>query len=276
MKDALIVSALSLLPRKTLARGMGSFARTATSRLLTRAFVRAYGVDLSEATGDLDDYGSLEALFTRELVEGARPVDPAADALVSPVDGKVAAIGQTAGGRLELVPGRALDVPDLLDAAADPTVEYEVAVLYLSPTDYHRVHVPREGVLVDWSYVAGTLWPVFPAAVRRVDGLFARNERFRVGLQATAGPRLDVVLVGAFGVGRIAVSVTDVESNVARPAAGGSVEPAQPVERGAWLGTFHLGSTVVVVAPVGTVTWAVPQGARVRMGERIGTVASAP
>jgi phosphatidylserine decarboxylase len=276
MKDALIVSALSLLPRKTLARGMGSFARTATSRLLTRAFVRAYGVDLSEATGDLDDYGSLEALFTRELVEGARPVDPAADALVSPVDGKVAAIGRTAGGRLELVPGRALDVPDLLDAVADPTVEYEVAVLYLSPTDYHRVHVPREGVLVDWSYVAGTLWPVFPAAVRRVDGLFARNERFRVGLQATAGPRLDVVLVGAFGVGRIAVSVTDVESNVARPAAGGSVEPAQPVERGAWLGTFHLGSTVVVVAPVGTVTWAVPQGARVRMGERIGTVASAP
>lgn len=273
MKDALIVSALSLLPRNQLARGMGSVARSSASRLLTRAFVKAYGVDLDEATGDLDDYPTLEALFTRTLKEGARPICADPDALVSPVDGKVAAVGRTEQGTIEIAPGRALDVPSLLGHVGRR--EWEVAVLYLSPTDYHRVHVPREGRAVDWSYLPGTLWPVFPAAVRRVDGLFSRNERFRVGLELEQGPRLEVVLVGAFGVGRISVSVTDLFSNEGAGAREDTLETPVSVERGAWLGTFHLGSTVILAAPPGTVEWQIEPDAVVRLGQRIATVGPA-
>lgn len=267
MKDALIVSALSLLPRNTVAKGMGSFARTAASRWMTRAFVRTYGVDLSEATGDLEDYPTLEALFTRTLKPGARPVAEGAATIVSPVDGTVAAVGTTQDGRLELVPGRSLDVADLLGVERADDQEWDTAVVYLSPTDYHRVHAPREGQIVDWSYLAGTLWPVFPAAVRKVDGLFARNERFRVGLQTTDGPRIEVVLVGAFGVGRISVCMTECESNVGAPAAEGTLAPAVAIGRGDWLGTFHLGSTVILAAPSGTMDWQVVQGQKLRMGE---------
>lgn len=270
MKDALIVSALSLLPRNQVARGMGSVARSGASRVLTRAFVRAYGVDLDEATGDLSDYPTLEALFTRTLKEGARPIHAAADALVSPVDGRVAAVGLTEGGTLEVAPGRALDVPDLLGSAERN--EWEVAVLYLSPKDYHRVHVPREGEATDWSYLPGTLWPVFPAAVRRVDGLFARNERFRVGIRTTEGPPIQVVLVGAFGVGRISVCLTDLLSNDGAGPAEATLDTPQSLERGAWLGTFHLGSTVIVAAPPRSVRWAVRAGEPVRMGQHLATV----
>ena len=290
MKDALIVSALSLLPRKPAARGMGVFARTGASRLLTRAFVAAYGVDLSEATGELGDYATLEALFTRTLKPGARPICADADAVVSPVDGTVAAVGTTVRGLIEVAPGRTLDVAALLD---DPPAErtddtgppeaqeYDVAVLYLSPKDYHRVHVPREGRASRYCYLPGTLWPVFPAAVRKVDNLFSKNERVRITVEAPdGGPAIDVVLVGAFGVGRITVSVVDdlVTNTGVVPSSAGTLhplEPAVPVERGEWLGTFHLGSTVILATPASLprgITWEVEPGSAVRFGVRIGRV----
>jgi phosphatidylserine decarboxylase len=267
VKDALIVSLLSVAPRKTGARGMGWFARTKASRLLTRAFVAAYGVDLTEATGELADYPTLEDLFTRKLRPGARPVEAAADALVSPVDGTCAFAGRSAGGKIEVAPGRALDLAALLGRPIQG--DLDVAVLYLSPRDYHRVHVPREGLARSWSYVPGTLWPVFPAAVRRVDNLFARNERLLVHV-ATDGGALDVVLVGAFGVGRISLELTDILTNTGGRATGEALEPPVPLARGALLGTFHLGSTVVLAAEPDRWAWTVAAGEPVRYGARIG------
>ena len=266
MKDALIVSALSLVPRNAAAFRMGWFARSGLSSWVTRAFVAAYGLDLDEAEGGLADYPTLEALFTRTLKPGARPIDPAPDALVSPVDGKVAAIGPTVDGCIDVAPGRQLDVAALLGLDGDA---WDVAVLYLSPKDYHRVHVPREGTAVDWAYLPGTLWPVFPAAVRNVDHLFSRNERMRIGVDTSFG-RLQIVLVGAFGVGRIEVAVTDLLSNDG--AAANQGRTSQTLDRGAWLGTFHLGSTVVLAAPLGTLQWEASIGDSVKMGQRLGRV----
>lgn len=261
MKDALIVSVLSVLPRNRGARAMGWMARTGASRLATRAFVRAYGVDLSEASGALADYPTLEDLFTRTLKPGARPVDPDPDVLVSPVDGTAAAVGPTVNGRIAVAPGRDLDLPDLLGEPVEG--ELDVAVLYLSPKDYHRVHVPREGAAVAWRYVPGTLWPVFPAAVRRVDGLFSKNERLCFRFQTDRGP-LWAVMVGAFGVGRITSPLVPVTSNVGAPAAEGAL--SHPVARSEELGTFHLGSTVVLAAPPGRWSWTVRSGETVRVG----------
>lgn len=234
------------------------------SRGLTRIFVRAYGVDLAEAQGELGDYPTLEALFTRKLRAGLRPVDDAPDALVSPVDGRCAFAGTSVDGRIELAPGQRLTLSSLLARGIEG--ERDVIVLYLSPRDYHRVHVPREGRAVRWHYVPGTLWPVFPAAVRRVPELFARNERAVVAVETSAGP-LDVVLVGAFGVGRITLSVCDLVTNAGGATASGTLDA--PLVRGDELGVFHLGSTVVLVAGAGTLSPEIRAGDVVRVGRRI-------
>jgi phosphatidylserine decarboxylase len=271
VKDALIVSLLSIAPRKTGARGMGWLARTKLSRWMTSAFVRAYGVDLSEATGTLADYPTLEALFTRQLRPELRPVSADPAALVSPVDGRCAWVGRSESGRIPVAPGRTLDLAALL--GRPPATERDVAVLYLSPKDYHRVHVPREGMAMRWHYTPGTLWPVFPAAVARVENLFARNERVVVQVD-TAGGALDVVLVGAFGVGRISLELTDLLTNTGGRAAGDALEPPVPLTRGALLGTFHLGSTVVLVAEPDRWRWSVSAGDVVRYGAPIARLAS--
>jgi len=265
MKDALIVSALSLVPRNRGARAMGWFARTGLSRWVTSLFVRVYGVNLDEAAGELADYPTLEALFTRTLKPGARPVDDGEGVMVSPVDGRCAYVGPSTEGRIEVAPGRWLPLGELVGRNLDG--EHDAVVLYLSPTDYHRVHVPCDGDGVHWRYVPGTLWPVFPAAVRRIDGLFARNERLAVEL-ATAAGVVDCVLVGAFGVGRISIEGVDLLTNTGGEAADGPY--ARAVRRGDPLGVFHLGSTVVLVTEPGRWTWSVQPGDVVRMGRSIG------
>ncbi len=264
MRDALVVTVLSMLPRKRMSRGMGSAARTTLSALGVRAFVRAYGVNLDEAEHPVSAYPTLDAFFVRRLRPGARPIDPAPDALVSPVDGTVAWAGTTSGGMVEVAPGRAMSAAALLGRPTGE--EYDAAVLYLSPKDYHRVHVPREGVLTGWRYLAGTLWPVFPAAVRRVDGLFERNERAALTFETSNGP-LHVVFVGAFGVGRIEVPAVGLGLDVVPQASEGAV--LVPMARGDDLGAFHLGSTVVLLAPAGSWTWTVKAGETVRVGRAI-------
>jgi phosphatidylserine decarboxylase len=269
MKDALIVSVLSLMPRKTGARAMGALARRPLSKLMTRAFVRLYGVDMSEAQAPAASYTTLEALFTRTLRKGARPIDDTPNALVSPVDGRCAAVGKTQNGCIDLAPGRQLDIAKLIGQQFDD--ELDVAVLYLSPKDYHRVHIAREGEIVRWRYVPGTLWPVFPAAVRKVDGLFSRNERVVVEQDTTEGP-LWSVLIGAFGVGRITLSACDIVTNAGRDATEANLAPAMSVDRGEELGVFHLGSTVVLAAPRGRWRLTGQPGEVVRVGRTIGTV----
>ena len=265
MKDALIVSALSLVPRNRGARAMGWFARTGLSRWFTSLFVKVYGVDLDEAEGSLADYPTLEALFTRTLKPGVRPIDEGEGVMVSPVDGRCAYVGPSTGGRIEVAPGRWLSLAELAGRPLEG--DHDAVVLYLSPTDYHRVHVPCDGQGVRWRYVPGTLWPVFPAAVRRIDGLFARNERLSVQIDS-AGGAVDTVLVGAFGVGRITVEHVDIISNTGGAAAEGPY--AHPLTRGGPLGVFHLGSTVVLVTEPGRWAWQVQAGDVVRMGRAIG------
>ena len=264
MKDALLVSMLSLVPRTRAARWMGWLAQSGLSRWMVRAFVRVYGVDLSEASEPVTSYGSLESFFTRRLKAGVRPIDEDPGAMVSPCDGTVAAVGTTEAGVLSINSSQRLVLSELLDGPR--TGELDVAVIYLSPKDYHRVHVPREGTLVGWRYVPGDLWPVFPAAVRRVRGLFQRNERMVAHIETSRGV-LDVVLVGAFGVGRIELEAADVQANTLCEARQATCQ--QPLARGADLGAFHLGSTVIVVAPAGTWSWNITEGQTLRMGQAI-------
>lgn len=283
MKDALIVTALSVVPKHTVARGMGIFSRISLPSFLHRALVRwfvgKYKVDLSECQGTIDDFPSLARFFIRELKPGVRPIDPAPTALVSPVDGHAATFGKVENGRFYQSEDRHGTVANLLGGALvgggipelDPA-RFEggaYAVIYLSPQDYHRVHSPREGKLTSIRYLPGRLWPVFPAATRRIDNLFDLNERMVFQLETDAGT-LVLAMIGAFGVGRMASPHTEIITNTGGAAS--EERTAIDISRGQELGRFEMGSTVVLLAEPGRLSWALERGQVTRLGRPIGAL----
>jgi phosphatidylserine decarboxylase len=249
-----------------------------------RAYVRTFGVDLGEAEGPIDAYPNFNAFFTRRLRAGARPVDSAAGAIVSPSDSRLTSIGTVPpDGRLEQIKGRTYALEALLgspeDAAAFRTGSH--ATLYLSPGMYHRVHVPADGRITGWRHVPGRHFPVNPRAVRSVPGLFVRNERVAVFIDSEAHGRVAVVLVGAANVSRLSLAFADVATNPAGTVSGrggafsrggtaSTVTPI-PVRRGHELGAFNLGSTVVLLVadPALRPAPGVEPGAVVRMGQAL-------
>ena len=250
MDDGPLVSLLSQVPRG-LATWMGRIGRT-PSRWLARAFVYAYGVELGDA--ERSSYPSLDAVFTRRLRPGARPIDLAP--VISPVDGRVAWCGPT-DGVLPLGP-----VPfAIADVVRAEVVVRSAVVLYLSPRDYHRVHAPFGGRLSGYRYVPGRRFPVFGAAVRRIPHLFARNERLVFQFDTPQGPAV-IVLIGAFGVGRIRSPHLEVPDRASE----GPLEAE--VVAGEEIGVFHLGSTVLLGLPVAA-PWCVSVGQTVRMGRAL-------
>lgn len=276
MNDALIVSLLSALPKNHTTRLMGAFSRTALpgalQRSLLRWYVDHYQVNLEECQGSIEDYPTLARFFIRELKPGVRPIDPHPDAIVSPVDGRTHTFGAVVDGGFEQADGRVGSVAELLDGGGglfDPA-RYEgggYAILYLSPKDYHRVHSPLAGAMRAIRYRPGKLWPVFPAATRKVEHLFDRNERLLFALDTEHGPVI-VAMIGAFGVGRMASPLASVITNTGGPAEDLSLDI--PVERGGELGRFEMGSTVILLCEPGRLTWELTRGEPVRLGRAIG------
>ena len=243
MKDGLIISLLSVLPRKLVSRTMGAGTRLAlprsVHRMILRWYVRHYGVNLEECVGGVDDYPTIAEFFTRPLLPDVRPVDEAAEALVSPVDAKVYVLGTTEEGRIPQSPELDYPVRTLLGGDA----RYEKAdfvVLYLAPKDYHRVHSPREGSIVGYRYRPGELWPVFPGATKRIEELFARNERLVIRVDSDLG-EIAVVMVGAFGVGRMSLAFGDTVTNTGSAPEEHAFSEPKPIERAGELGRFGMG-----------------------------------
>ncbi len=276
MRDALIVSVLSVLPQNALSRGMGTVARWLFPRALMTTFLRLYvwkyRVSLEEAALPLSSYPSLVAFFTRELRPGARPVDDGTTSVVSPVDGRCYQVGIVRQGMMFQGPGQPFPVAELLseEGAASRFEGGAWCILYLSPRDYHRVHSPREGSVTRYLYQPGRLFPVFPAATRRVKHLFSRNERLVAFLSTDAG-ELAVVLVGAFGVGRIRMGFLShpTQERGARRKEEGLPSP-WAVPRGGEMGMFEMGSTVVLLFEPGRVSLTLREGDGVKMGMKIG------
>jgi phosphatidylserine decarboxylase len=211
------------------------------------------------------------------LLPGRRPIATGDQVVVSPVDARVSEAGVATAGRMVQAKGIEYTVGALLaDEALGRAFEGGAwTTLYLSPQDYHRIHFPVGGRITGWRYVPGRLWPVNPASVGNVPGLFTVNERLVVLLDSPVGP-VAVVSVGATVVGRVraafdpSVPVTDQAG--ARGVQAGRYDPPRPVEKGAELGAFEMGSTVILVFAPGRVKLdarLVP-GARVRVGEPIG------
>jgi phosphatidylserine decarboxylase len=240
---------------------------------------RLYRVDVDEAASpDPADYAHFNAWFTRALEPGARPVDPAPDALVMPSDGRISELGAIDSGAIVQAKHHRYTAAELL-ADADAAEAFHggrFITVYLAPRDYHRVHMPYGGRLLETVHVPGRLFSVAPFTVADIPGLFARNERLVCHFETAFGP-MAVVLVGAMLVSGVETVFGGVEippyARAVRRRDYRGAEPRIELARAAELGRFNMGSTVVVLLPPGcTLDPALAAGQVVRMGQRLGAV----
>lgn len=280
MSDFWAVAPQYLLPKLALTRLAGRFASSQGGGLTTaviRWFVRRYNVNMGEAAEpDLAAYATFNDFFTRPLKPGARPLD-AAD-WVCPVDGAISQLGPISGDQVFQAKGHSYSTTALVggDAAlASQFQDGQFATIYLSPRDYHRIHMPCAGSLTRMVYVPGELFSVNPATARGVPGLFARNERVVCVFDTAFGPMV-LVLVGATIVG----SMATVWHGMVNPPRLPDVrtwtyeDDRISLGQGAEMGRFMLGSTVVMLWPQSAdlrfqPDWSATRA--VRMGETMAT-----
>lgn len=271
---------LFLVPKRLLSAVVGWFAHlplpAVLGRPLLRLFIRAYGIDVTTAELPIERYRSIGEFFTRNLRPGVRPIE---GDVVSPVDGRLRGWGRIEGGLLEQVKGKTYSVEELLGDAECAVLGDEPLAprydggwyfnFYLAPPDYHHIHAPIGGVIRGVRAIPGNLWPVNDWSIRTIDKLFAVNERIVVTIESALG-LVTVVMVGATNVGKISLSFDSIRSNrLSAPLQRARYEPALSIEVGARLGTFHLGSSVVVLFEPGALDpmrCAVTAGQTVRYG----------
>jgi phosphatidylserine decarboxylase len=275
LSDRLFVLPQYLFPKQALTSFAGWVAgkeRGAVTTWIIRRFVAKYGVDMGEALdSDIASYPSFNEFFTRALKPGARPIANAD--LVSPVDGAISQFGSIEGDQIFQAKGHRYSITALVGGDAGLAAQFahgSFATLYLSPKDYHRIHMPCDGRLSRMIYVPGELFSVNPATARGVPGLFARNERVVCVFESARGPFV-LVLVGATIVG----SMATVWHGVVNPPRGGEVREWHyadgqiVLKQGEEMGRFLLGSTVVMLFPppplVFNPNWS-PAGS-IRLGE---------
>ena len=257
MSDCLKVLLQYLLPKHALTVLAGKFASWhggSVTHAAIRRFVAYYGVDISEAENpDMESYASFNDFFTRALKPDARPL---ADAdFVSPVDGAISQFGAIERDQIFQAKGHHYTTTALLggdERLARLFADGLFATIYLSPRDYHRIHMPVTGLLTQMIHIPGTLFSVNPTTARGVPGLFARNERVVCIFESERGP-FALVLVGATIVG----SMATVWHGIVNPPRSGEVrewrydDTALTFEKGVEMGRFLLGSTVVMLFPKG-------------------------
>ena len=283
-RDRLFVLIQHALPHHLLSAWMYRVTRVHWPPLknrLIQGVIRHYGVDLSEAADtDPVSYPTFNAFFTRALREGARPLPDNPTAILCPADGQVSQAGDIMGDRILQAKGHGYSVKALLGGDGDWSRRFaggKFATVYLSPRDYHRVHIPYAGTLRRMVHVPGRLFSVSPLTTEQVPGLFARNERVACLFETAAGP-MAVVLVGAIFVASIdtvwAGTVTPTARRVSTWRYGPSEDPEIRLAGGAEMGRFNMGSTVILLFGAGTAEWSedLTPGRSVRMGDTIGHV----
>jgi len=286
MSDRLFISAMRAVPKNALSRLVGRLTDLELpGRLLQpamRGFASHYRIDLG-ASPPIESYRTFGQFFARPLRPGLRPIAPGDRVVVSPVDARVSEAGLASAGRMVQAKGIDYTVAALLgDAELGRRFDGGAwTTLYLSPQDYHRIHFPLGGAITGWRYLPGQLWPVNAASVANVPGLFTVNERLVTLLDTPLGLAA-VVAVGATVVGRVRAAYDPAVPLTDRPGATGmqrgDYAPPRPVAKGAELGAFEMGSTVILVFEPGRVKLSarlVP-GARVLVGEAIGAAVGGP
>lgn len=240
---------------------------------LIRLFIRKYDVDMSLAEkSSAEDYATFNAFFTRVLRPDARHITRTDSGLISPVDGAVSAMGVIDDTRLFQAKSRDYSLAELVRGDQEHIGYYRngnFITLYLSPRDYHRVHIPAGGELQYMAYIPGRLFSVNPGSVQLVDGLFTRNERVITTFRTAFG-MMSVIFIGAIFVGSVEtiwhgqVTPADKREHTYR-----RYQPGMVFAQGDEIGRFNMGSTIILLTEPGKINWTVP-GKQVVMGQVIG------
>jgi phosphatidylserine decarboxylase len=278
--DTLFILFQNIVPQHLLSRCTGLLAALHhpewLKNWLIQQFISHFDVDMSEAAeSDHTQYACFNDFFTRPLREGARPL--AAADILCPADGAISQLGKIANGLLFQAKGRYFSAEDLLGGDVPRAAQFaggQFATIYLSPKDYHRVHMPVAGRLTGTCYIPGQLFSVNGVTAENVDRLFARNERLVCYFDTEFGP-MAMVLVGAMIVAGIeTVWSGRVAPPSKRPVTVDYVELPEPVElaKGDEMGRFMLGSTVILLFPKDVMSFDERFGAGTltQMGERLG------
>ena len=279
-KEALTTLPQYILPHHALSGMMSKLTyckNKAWKNLFITQIIRHYGVNMDEALEqDINAYKSFNDFFTRELKPGVRPLTTERNAIACPADGAVSQAGNITGGEIFQAKGKSYTVTDLLGGSAERAEPFDNGVfttIYLSPKDYHRLHMPLTGTLREMVHIPGRLFSVNTATTHSVPGLFARNERVAALFDTDAGP-MALVLVGAIFVS----SIETVWHGVVTPPTINSVrswqyqDNAPMLKIGEEMGRFNMGSTIIVLFGKDMAQWDNEFTADkvVKLGERIG------
>jgi len=279
LKNSLFILFQYLAPVYFISRVAGWLAENKTSWLKTfliHRFIRAFDVNMEEAeNSDADSYACFNDFFCRALKPGARPFEINVNSVISPVDGAFSQLGKINEGQIFQAKGHNYSVNELLGDQHELAEEFqhgEFATIYLSPKDYHRLHMPTGGTLISMTHVPGYLFSVNPITTDNVPRLFARNERVVCVFETPLG-KVVMVLVGAMVVasietvwaGLVAPVGKDISTYCYRDMA------APQLEQGQEMGRFKLGSTVIMLFPEGSIEWLDDIGANtaIKMGEPV-------
>ncbi|UTF61651.1 archaetidylserine decarboxylase [Gilvimarinus sp. DA14] len=281
-KDSLFIASQHLIPQHTISRVAGRLAncrQPAVKKRFISWFAKRYGVDMSEAERpNLEDYECFNDFFTRAMKADARPIDNGEESIVCPADGTISQLGSINEGRIFQAKGQSYSTLELLGgdpALAEEFADGSFATVYLSPKDYHRVHMPMTGTLRQMVAVPGQLFSVNEVTARHVPRLFARNERVVCIFDTEIGP-MAVVLVGAVIVAGIETVWAGEQAPIGRRVSTtyyGDAAPASiKLDKGAEMGRFKLGSTAIVLFGRDKVHWSeqFSAGTPTRMGEALG------
>lgn len=260
MIDQLKVFPQYLLPQHGLSRLMYKLTHWSggnSTQWAIEHFIKHYGIDMSIADpSEVKKYATFNQFFTRALKAEARPLAP--HGIICPVDGEISQIGTIEGNQLFQAKGHRFQLVDLLGGHQDLAAPFEPGLfctLYLSPKDYHRIHLPLTGRLTDLVYVPGRLFSVNPATTRLVPNLFARNERVICRFETEIGV-MALILVGALFVSSIETVWAGTLPPTQQPQRWQySPATAPQLQRGAEMGRFNMGSTVILLLPSSRVTW---------------------
>jgi phosphatidylserine decarboxylase len=282
VKQKLFILFQHMVPQHLLSRLVGRLADCTNPWVKNRFitwFAKQYQVNMTEALiEEPTAYPSFNAFFTRELKPGIREINQDSDAIVSPADGAISQIGTIKHGRIFQAKGRGYGLTTLLggfDEIATPFKNGLFATIYLSPKDYHRVHMPIKGTLRETVYVPGDLFSVNQATAENVDQLFARNERLVAIFDTEAGP-MAMVLVGAMIVAGIE-TVWDgqvspvIKRPVRKPFMPKTMAPVT-LKKGEEMGRFKLGSTVILLFGPDAIEWidTLKAESPVTLGKKVG------
>jgi len=281
LRDYLFTLPQYLLPQHFLSRVVHKLTRMNwKSEVFIRTFLRFYSVNLLEALEmNLTSYPNFNSFFTRALKPGARKIDAELNSIVSPVDGKVSVLRKILENTQFQAKGHNFRLPNLLGGDQSDFVSFldgDFITIYLSPKDYHRIHMPVAGQLRKMIYIPGNLFAVNDYAVQVIPNLFSKNERV-IAIFDTAFGTMALVLVGALFVGSIetiwAGEITPPPRKSSKtwiyPSTGAS---SVFLEKGEEMGRFNMGSTVLVLFEPNIVKWerSLKEGEIVRMGTKIG------